>query len=110
VKEADPCRLLQELSDGFDGKDEEQRRKRAPLSKPLPCAIGEPTMPFRSTREVAVEKRAANQFQNRGGKPLLCKRSRINSHLTESKALRMSSLKRRAGIFALLNLMAMFLT
>jgi hypothetical protein len=55
-------------------------------------------------------EQSGNPILETRGKPFLCKRSRIYSQLTESKALRISRLKINVGILALLNLVARFFT
>jgi hypothetical protein len=76
----------------------------------LPCKMGMPAMPLRSMREEGVDSSATIQLQNRLWKPRRQTRPRMYSRWMKSKSLPISSLNKRAGIFASWNLFARFLT
>ena len=72
----------------------------SPCRRPCPCLIGSPAIPLRMILEEKL-RRAAIKSLNLLGDPRRWRRSSKYSHFTESKALRMSSLKRRDGVFLL---------
>ena len=69
--------------------------------RPLPWRIGGLGTPFRRRREVEVDNSAAIQSLQRCGNPKRWSRLRRYSQRTESNALVMSSLRKRAGVLFL---------
>lgn len=101
---------LEDLLQWVDGDGEEKWEERPPCRRPRPCLMGGPATPFKSILEEEKQRRAAIQSLNLLRNPLHWRRSRIYSHLTESKAFRMSSLKRRDRVLRLWSRQARFQT
>jgi hypothetical protein len=78
------------------------------VSAPFSSLI--PGLPFRSTLEEAEFSEMQTQESQRGPKPRWWRTSRRYAQLTESKALEMSSLMNRLGVFDLWSSLIRFCT
>lgn len=84
---------------GSMAKTKRSGERGSPCRKPVPCLIGTPGIPLIKTREDEVDRRAVIQSRHRAGKPLFWTRSSRESHLTESKALAISTFIKSVGVF-----------